>query len=56
MIKLAIPWAVIIVIFLVCTGCHVLRGDQLLKEKYQKKHQRGEKIGTIKRIFKSIAR
>lgn len=43
MIKLAIPWAVIIVIFLVCTGCHVLRGDQLLKEKYQKKHQRGMK-------------
>lgn len=38
MLGLVIPWMVIIVIFLACTICHVIRGDQLLKEKYQKKH------------------
>lgn len=38
MLGLAIPWVVIIVIFLACTVCHVIRGDQLLKEKYRKKH------------------
>lgn len=56
MIKLAIPWAVIIVIFLVCTGCHVLRGDQLLKEKYRKKHQRGmnDEYEEIKQVCRFI--
>ena len=39
MLGLAMPWVVIIVIFLACTICHVIRGDQLLKEKYRKKHQ-----------------
>lgn len=38
MLGLAIPWLVIIVIFLVCTICHVIKGDQLLTEKYRKKH------------------
>lgn len=38
MIGLVLPWIVIITIFIVCVICHVVRGDQLLKEKYRKKH------------------
>lgn len=38
MIKLAIPWGVITAIFTACIIFHVIKGDQLLKEKYRKKH------------------
>lgn len=38
MLGLAIPWLVIIVIFIIALIFHVLNNDKLLKDKYQKKH------------------
>lgn len=38
MLGLALPWLVIIAIFVVATIFHVINNDKLLKDKYQKKH------------------